>query len=92
LRTRVLVAVILLAAFAVTVRTQSDAVDPALSRLPNPNPKVVKNWAMLPDGRTWGSTAGVQGVAVDFDGNVYAAEGPISRPTAGGGITKYLKR
>jgi len=33
-----------------------------------------------------------EGVAVDFDGNVYAAEGPISRQAAGGGITKYLKR
>jgi hypothetical protein len=33
-----------------------------------------------------------EGVAVDSDGNVYAAEGPISRPAAGGGITKYVKR
>ncbi len=31
-----------------------------------------------------------EGVAVDEDGNVYAAEGPGSRPTAGGGITKYV--
>ena len=29
--------------------------------------------------------------AVDADGNVYAAEGPISRPTAGGGLTKYVR-
>jgi DNA-binding beta-propeller fold protein YncE len=69
LRTRVLVAVILLAAFAVSARTQSDVVDPALSPLPNPNPKVVKNWAMLPDGRTWGSTAGVD---IGPDGHVWA--------------------
>jgi hypothetical protein len=27
---------------------------------------------------------------VDADGNVYAAEGPGSRPTAGGGVTKYV--
>jgi sugar lactone lactonase YvrE len=33
-----------------------------------------------------------EGVAVDRDGNVYAAEGPISRPAAGGGLTKYVKR
>jgi DNA-binding beta-propeller fold protein YncE len=33
-----------------------------------------------------------EGVAVDPDGNVYAAEGPISRPFAGGGLTKYAKR
>ena len=26
----------------------------------------------------------------DDDGNIYAAEGPGSRPTAGGGITKYV--
>ena len=32
-----------------------------------------------------------EGVAVDREGNVYAAEGPISRPDAGGGLTKYLK-
>jgi hypothetical protein len=33
-----------------------------------------------------------EGVAVDPDGNVYAAEGPISRQAAGGGLTKYVKR
>lgn len=33
-----------------------------------------------------------EGIAVDPDGNVYAAEGPISRPTAGGGLTKYTKK
>ena len=33
-----------------------------------------------------------EGVAVDADGNVYAAEGPGSRPTAGGGVTKYVRQ
>ena len=33
-----------------------------------------------------------EGVAVDPDGNVYGAEGPISRKAAEGGLTKYLKR
>ena len=33
-----------------------------------------------------------EGVAVDGNGNVYAAEGPDSRPTAGGGISKYVRR
>ena len=33
-----------------------------------------------------------EGVAVDTDGNVYAAEGPGSRPAAGGGLTKYVKQ
>ena len=27
--------------------------------LPNPNPEVITQWADLPDGRTWGSTAGI---------------------------------
>ncbi len=31
-----------------------------------------------------------EGVAVDGDGNVYAAEGPISLRAAGGGLTKYV--
>jgi len=31
-----------------------------------------------------------EGVAVDADGNVYVAEGPGSRPTAGSGLTKYV--
>ena len=28
--------------------------------------------------------------AVDADGNVFVAEGPASRPFAGGGLTKYV--
>ena len=31
-----------------------------------------------------------EGVAVDADGNVYAAEGPISLRAAGGGLTRYV--
>lgn len=38
--------------------------------LPNPNPTVVTNWVQLPDGRAWGSTAGVD---IDpIDGHVWA--------------------
>jgi DNA-binding beta-propeller fold protein YncE len=33
-----------------------------------------------------------EGVAVDAEGNVYAAEGPNSREAAGGGMTKYMKK
>jgi len=43
-----------------------------------------------PNGKPEGAAG--EGVAVDRDGNVYAAEGPISRPFAGGGLTKYLRR
>ena len=31
-----------------------------------------------------------EGIAVDADGNVFVAEGPASRPFAGGGLTKYV--
>ena len=31
-----------------------------------------------------------EGVAVDQDGNIYAAEGPAARPVVDGGITKYV--
>jgi len=43
--------------------------DPAAEDLPNPNPVVAKNWAPLPDGREWGSTAGVD---IGPDGHVWA--------------------
>ena len=32
-----------------------------------------------------------EGVAVDADGHVYAAEGPGSRPVVDGGLTKYVR-
>jgi hypothetical protein len=40
------------------------------------------------DDRVYQGTAG-EGVAVDADGNVYAAEGPNSIAQAGGAFTKY---
>jgi DNA-binding beta-propeller fold protein YncE len=43
--------------------------DPASKPLPNPNPTVIKNWGELPNGRTWGSTAGVD---IGPDGHVWA--------------------
>jgi hypothetical protein len=41
--------------------------------------------------RVYQGTAG-EGVAVDADGNVYAAEGPNSLTQAGGAFTKYSVR
>lgn len=43
------------------------------------------------DDRVYQGTAG-EGVAVDADGNVYAAEGPNSLSWAGGAFTKYSSR
>ena len=42
------------------------------------------------EGRTLQGLAG-EGVAVDEDGTVFVAEGPASRPFAGGGLTRYRK-
>ncbi|MGH9321815.1 MAG: peptidyl-alpha-hydroxyglycine alpha-amidating lyase family protein [Vicinamibacteria bacterium] len=61
--------------------SQTEVVDPASGALPNPNPKVIKNWAPLPDGRTWGSTAGVD---IDPDGNVWAYDRCGASALAGG--------
>jgi hypothetical protein len=41
------------------------------------------------DTRPYQGAAG-EGVAVDADGNVYAAEGPNSLRWAGGALTKYV--
>ena len=43
------------------------------------------------EGRVLQGLAG-EGIAVDEDGNVFVAEGPASRPTAGGGLTKYVSQ
>jgi DNA-binding beta-propeller fold protein YncE len=40
--------------------------------LPNPAPTVVQNWGDLPEGREWGSTAGID--LDPFDGNIWAYE------------------
>src|SRR5215470_1318508 len=53
--------------------------------LPNPAPKVNRNWGQLPAGRKWGTTAGVD---IDpLDGNVWAYErcGAPAAAGAGGG-------
>lgn len=61
---------------------RDDVVDPAKNDLPNPNPTVVKNWAPLPDGRSWGSTAGVD---IGPDGHVWAYDRCGAYALAAGG-------
>ncbi len=68
-RFRLLAIAAILAAFGGRAFTQGEVVDPASKTLPNPNPVVTKAWGPLPDGRTWGSTAGVD---IGPDGHVWA--------------------
>ena len=52
--------------------------------LPNPAPTVTPNWGDLPDGREWGSTAGID---IDpTDGHVWAYERCASGSAGGPGI------
>lgn len=52
--------------------------------LPNPNPTVVRNWGDLPEGREWGTTAGID---IDpTDGHVWAYERCGSGSLSGGRI------
>lgn len=52
--------------------------------LPNPNPDVVQNWGELPEGREWGTTAGID---IDpTDGHVWAYERCGSGGLGSGGV------
>jgi hypothetical protein len=54
-----------------------------------PNPyRTVTNWAKLPEGRTWGSAAGV---AVDSHGNIWVAERCGANSCAGSNLPPILK-
>jgi hypothetical protein len=53
-----------------TVRVYVSADVSPTNSLPNPY-RTIENWAKLPDGRPWGSTAGV---SVDRSGNIWVAE------------------
>ena len=55
--------------------------------LPNPY-RTVEHWAKLPEGRTWGSTAGVD---VDRDGNIWVAERCGANTCAGSNLPPVLK-
>lgn len=55
--------------------------DFVVQTLPNPNPVVITQWADLPDGRTWGSTAGVD---IGPDGHVWAYDRCGANALAGG--------
>ena len=52
--------------------------------IPNPNPTVTANWGDLPEGREWGTTAGID---IDpFDGHIWAYERCASGNASGGSV------
>ncbi len=52
--------------------------------IPNPNPSRIGSWATLPEGREWGSTAGID---IDpTDGHVWAYERCASGSAGGAGV------
>ncbi len=60
-------------AVALASRDDPRPMQPATSLTDQPNPyRTIENWAKLPEGRTWGSTAAVD---IDRDGkSVWVAE------------------
>ena len=68
-----------------SARAQGD-VQP-LNSLPNPY-ATVESWAQLPEGRTWGSTAGV---AVDRHGHIWVAERCGANTCAGSDLAPILE-
>jgi DNA-binding beta-propeller fold protein YncE len=81
-------AVVLLTAYSnpdsrTTLSAQSKVANPITGEgLPNPAPKVTRNWGELPAGRKWGTSAGLD---VDpKDGNIWGYE-RCGAGTAGGG-------
>jgi sugar lactone lactonase YvrE len=87
-RAALLVVAAALTLLAGKVYTQANVVDPAKGHLPNPNPTVIKNWGALPDGRTWGSTAGVD---IGPDGHVWAYDRCGTNTCDGSNLAPILK-
>jgi DNA-binding beta-propeller fold protein YncE len=79
-RARVLVILSVVVGAALLAGAQAPA-DPASQKLPNPTPVVTKAWGALPDGRTWGSSAGVD---IGPDGHVWAYDRCGATALAGG--------
>jgi sugar lactone lactonase YvrE len=86
---------LLLAVAAASCTAETDASSPAMQAssgnpitgegLPNPTASVITNWGDLPEGREWGTTAGVD---IDpNDGHVWAYERCGSGALTGGGVS-----
>ena len=87
LRFTLVVPVAVIALSGGRVYTQAD-VDPAANNLPSPY-QTIRNWGMLPEGRTWGSTAGID---IDPDGqSIWALDRCGANSCAGSSLAPVLK-
>ncbi len=80
----VFVFVLIIGASSVRLCAQADA---PTNSLPNPY-RTIENWAKLPEGRPWGSTAGV---SVDRQGNIWVAERCGANTCAGSNLAPILE-
>src|SRR5216683_1962598 len=83
-RATVFMFVITIPAFGGKAYAQTDA---ATNTRPNPY-RTIENWAKLPEGRPWGSTAGV---SVDRQGDIWAAERCGANTCAGSNLAPILE-
>jgi len=84
-----LIAGVVAVAFSGQAFTQGTVVDPtSTGNLPNPNPTVTRNWGALPEGRVWGSTAGVD---IGPDGHVWAYDRCGVNTCAGSNLAPIVK-
>lgn len=77
--------ILVIATFPTRARSQADP--QPVNSLPNPY-RTVENWAKLPEGRPWGSTAGV---ALDRNGNIWVAERCGANTCAGSNLAPILE-
>jgi DNA-binding beta-propeller fold protein YncE len=87
-RCPLLAGVVVVALSSARPLSQGEVTDPASRPLPNPNPTVEKNWGALPDGRVWGSTAGVD---IGPDGHVWAYDRCGANTCEGSNIAPVFK-
>ena len=70
-RSRTLLSALTVCAVTATLSSQTKVGNPITGEgMPNPAPKVTRNWGQLPSGRKWGTSAGID---IDpKDGNIWA--------------------
>ena len=79
----VIAALLLSLSWIVTASAQS-----APQSLPNPYPQTIENWAKLPEGRAWGSAAGI---SIDSKGDIWIFERCSANTCAGSNEAPILE-